>query len=194
MTATTIARDFVGDLALRHLDAAYNLGRWLLGNEHDAADAVHDAFVRASRSADTYAGGSARAWWLAIVRNCCLARLETRNKDRRNISIDSAANDDDGAARGSVEQLLPRSEATEVEDRLDQAQRRALIARALRELPAEFRETLILREIEELSYREIADVLQTPIGTVMSRLARGRALLQKALAGTTAASEVTHGL
>jgi len=189
----TAAPGWIGELALRHLDAAYNLGRWLLGNEHDAADAVHDAFLRAARAADTYAGGSARAWWLAIVRNCCLARLETRNKDRRNISIDGAANDEDDPAHNTVEQLLPRSEANEVEDHLDQAQRRALIACALHDLPQEFRETLILREIEELSYREIADVLQTPIGTVMSRLARGRALLHKALAGT-AASEVTHGL
>ena len=190
---TVAAPGWIGDLALHNLDAAYNLGRWLLGNEHDAADAVHDAFLRAARAADTYAGGSARAWWLAIVRNCCLARLETRNKDRRNVSIDSAANDD-GPARSIIEQLLPRSEANEVEEHLDQAQRRTLIARALRELPAEFRETLIPREIEELSYREIADVLQTPIGTVMSRLARGRALLQITLAGTAAASEVTHGL
>ena len=70
------------DLALRHLDAAYNLGRWLLGNEQDAADAVHDAYLRAARSADTYAGGNARAWWLAIVRNCCLARLSTRVRDQ----------------------------------------------------------------------------------------------------------------
>ncbi|MBS0566883.1 MAG: sigma-70 family RNA polymerase sigma factor [Proteobacteria bacterium] len=192
MTAAA-APVWIGELALCHLDAAYNLGRWLLGNEHDAADAVHDAFLRAARAADTYAGGNARAWWLAIVRNCCLARLETRNRDVRNISIDSVSNDDD-AARGGGAQLLPRSEASEIEDRLDQAQRRALITRALHELPTEFRETLILREIEELSYREIADVLQTPIGTVMSRLARGRALLQKALAGTAVTSEVTHGL
>ncbi|MBS0514909.1 MAG: sigma-70 family RNA polymerase sigma factor [Proteobacteria bacterium] len=192
MTAAA-APVWIGELALCHLDAAYNLGRWLLGNEHDAADAVHDAFLRAARAADTYAGGNARAWWLAIVRNCCLARLETRNRDVRNISIDGVSNDDD-AARGGGAQLLPRSEASEIEDRLDQAQRRALITRALHELPTEFRETLILREIEELSYREIADVLQTPIGTVMSRLARGRALLQKALAGTAVTSEVTHGL
>lgn len=188
----TAAPGWIGDLALRHLDAAYNLGRWLLGNEHDAADAVHDAFLRAARSADTYAGGSARAWWLAIVRNCCLARLETRNKDRRNISIDADSRSGDVGVR-TAEQLLPASDAAEIENRLDEAQRRALIVRALHDLPQEFRETLILREIEELSYREIADVLQTPIGTVMSRLARGRALLQKALAGT-AASEVTHGL
>jgi RNA polymerase sigma-70 factor (ECF subfamily) len=170
---------------LRHLDAAYNLGRWLLGNEHDAADAVHDAYLRAARAADTYAGGNARAWWLAIVRNCCLARLDSRKRDQRNVAIDA---DPDHA-----DQLLPRSAAGDVEDRLDHAQRQALLARHLQNLPSEFREALILREIEELSYRDIADVLQTPIGTVMSRLARGRALLQKALAGAVA-DEVKHGL
>jgi RNA polymerase sigma-70 factor (ECF subfamily) len=182
------AQAFVGDLVLRHLDAAYNLGRWLLGNEQDAADAVHDAYLRAARSADTYAGGNARAWWLAIVRNCCLARLSRRVRDQGNIAIDQSAE--------TAERWLPRSEASEVEDRVDNAQRQSLIARQLRNLPTEFREVLILREIEELSYREIADVLQTPIGTVMSRLARGRALLQKALAahGVRAEVETPHGL
>ena len=180
----------VGDLALRHLDAAYNLGRWLLGNEQDAADAVHDAFVRASRSADTYAGGNARAWWLAIVRNCCLARLSTRSSERQHVAIDQVAAEQ---GRDAADALLAHSDAGEVEDRLDHAQRSALIRRQLENLPVEFRETLILREIEELSYREIADVLQAPIGTVMSRLARGRALLQKSL-GPLRPNEVKHGL
>jgi RNA polymerase sigma-70 factor, ECF subfamily len=179
----------IGDLALRHLDAAYNLGRWLLGNEHDAADAVHDAFLRATRSADTYAGGNARAWWLTIVRNCCLVRLNKRGLAQHDIAID--------ADPAIADQLLPRSDGSEVEDGLDQERRRDRIAQALLSLPMEFRETLILREIEELSYREIADVLQTPIGTVMSRLARGRALLQKALGDEKFAhtqTEVTRGL
>ena len=79
---------FVDELARHHLDAAYNLGRWLLGNEQDAADAVHDAYLRAARSANTYAGGNARAWWLTIVRNCCFARLAARTKDQRTVSID----------------------------------------------------------------------------------------------------------
>jgi RNA polymerase sigma-70 factor (ECF subfamily) len=187
---TTTTQAWIGDLVLRHLDAAYNLGRWLLGNDEDAADAVHDAYVRAARSANTYAGGNARAWWLAIVRNCCLARLNTQVKDRRNVAIDE--NPDHALA------LLPRSEASDVEDRVDAARRQALITQQLQNLPAEFRETLILREIEELSYREIADVLQTPIGTVMSRLARGRAMLHKALAEHSRCAEpppeVPHGL
>ncbi|MBS0590475.1 MAG: sigma-70 family RNA polymerase sigma factor [Proteobacteria bacterium] len=190
---TATSPTLVGELALHHLDAAYNLGRWLLGNEHDAADAVHDAFVRATRAADTYAGGSARAWWLAIVRNCCLARLQSRKREMRHVSLDGTTGDDDGPARSALERLLPHSEADDVEELLDQAQRRARIARALDALPPEFREALILREIEAFSYREIADVLQIPIGTVMSRLARARALLHKTLGGN-AASEVTHGL
>ena len=174
---------WVGELAQLHLDAAYNLGHWLLGNEQDAADAVHDAYLRATRSAHTYAGGNARAWWLTIVRNCCLAKLSTRKRETQLRSVD---------APGAVA-ALPRTGDNEVEDRVHSAQCSALIAEHLRALPAEFREALVLREIEDLSYREIAGVLQVPIGTVMSRLARGRALLQRALAATPA-QEQTHGL
>lgn len=184
MMATT-SRATVDDLALRHLDAAYNLGRWLLGSEQDAADAVHDAYLRAARACDTYSGGNARAWWLAIVRNCCLARLAVRNKEKRNVAID----DNPVAA----ERWMPRAEADDIEERLDSSRRGQVIATHLRNLPEAFREVLILREIEELSYREIADVLETPIGTVMSRLARGRALLQKALIDN-GTMEDSHGL
>ncbi len=161
----------VDELALRHLDAAYNLGRWLLGNEQDAADAVHDAYLRASRFAATYAGGDARAWWLAIVRNCCHARLALRKRDARNV----AANDDDHAT------WMPHSDSDGVERLVDDVRRHDRLVQAMEALPVEFRETIVLRELEELSYREIADILAIPIGTVMSRLARGRAMLQKAL-------------
>ena len=157
---------WVAQLAQQHLDAAYNLGRWLLGNEQDAADAVHDAYLRAARSAATYAGGNARAWWLAIVRNCCLAKLSTRKRE---------------APLPDVENLRDGAAASDVEDRAHAAQCRTLLAGHLRDLPAEFREALVLREFEDLSYREIADVLGVPIGTVMSRLSRGRALLQRAV-------------
>jgi len=174
------ASGFVEELAQRHLDAAYNLGRWLLGNEHDAADAVHDAFVRATRAADTYAGGNARAWWLAIVRNCCLARLASRKREAQHRHL-------------SIVQASVPSEVNAVEADAETEQRRASIAMQLRALPAEFREALVLREIEDLSYREIADVLGVPIGTVMSRLARGRALLRRALVPTPA-QEKTRGL
>jgi RNA polymerase sigma-70 factor (ECF subfamily) len=178
-----MASAWVGDLAQQHLDAAYNLGRWLLGNDQDAADAVHDAYLRAARSAHTYAGGNARAWWLTIVRNCCLAKLSSRKRETQLRSADAT----------DAVTALPRSSDNDVEDRADAAQRHALIAQQLQALPLEFREALVLREIEDLSYREIADVLQVPIGTVMSRLARGRAQLQRALAPTPA-QEQTHGM
>lgn len=183
--SSVIGQPFIDDLALRHLDAAYNLGRWLLGNEHEATDAVHDAYLRAVRSATTYAGGNERAWWLAIVRNCCLARLAVRKQSRREVAIDETST--------APERWMPRSDADEVENRVDSEQRQSMVTRQLQELPLNFREVLILREIEELSYREIADVLETPIGTVMSRLARGRALLQKALA-EHATTQAPHGL
>lgn len=178
----------IGELALRHLDAAYNLGRWLLGNEQDAADAVHDAFLRASGSAGARVDGNPRAWWLAIVRNCCLARLAAHGKERRNLALDQVAAEH---GRDAADALIPPADDA-AEERVEREQRRRLVAEQLRRLPTEYREVVVLREIEELSYREIADVLSLPIGTVMSRLARGRALLQKAV--NPAASEVDDGL
>lgn len=168
----------IHDLAASHLDAAYNLARWLLGNESDATDAVQDAFVRALRSADTFAGGNAKAWWLAIVRNCCLARLKVRRRDIRLVAIDQINADRGGSAELH---LLPQTGANEVEDQASFAQESLSLRKHLRRLPNEFREVLILREIEELSYREIADALHIPIGTVMSRLARGREKLTQAM-------------
>ena len=172
---------WVSALAEEHLDAAYNLGRWLLGNEQDAADAVHDAFVRATRSAHTYAGGNARAWWLAIVRNCCLAALKTRGREAPGVAVETIVDAGIDAAANDVESAALAE------------QRSRAIETQLRALPVEFREALILRELEDLSYREIADVLDVPIGTVMSRLSRGRALLQKALAPRTPEGDL-HGL
>jgi RNA polymerase sigma-70 factor, ECF subfamily len=170
-----IASNWISELVQQHLDAAYNLGRWLLRNDQDAADAVHDAYVRAARSAHTYAGGNARAWWLAIVRNCCLAKLALRKRDTHLQVVDDQPD-----------------ESGDVEDRAHNAQCSAIVAKHLRALPVEFREVLILREFEDFSYREIADSLDVPIGTVMSRLARGRAMLQRALGDT--AQESTYGL
>ena len=168
----------IGELAACHLDAGYNLARWLLGNEPDATDAVQDAFVRALRSADTFVGGNARAWWLAIVRNCCLARLNVRRRDMRLVAIDQLAAEHGETA---TQHLLPQSAADEVESRAAAVQEGANLRRHLQQLPAEFREVLVLREIEELSYREIAEALDVPIGTVMSRLARGREKLMHAI-------------
>jgi RNA polymerase sigma-70 factor (ECF subfamily) len=159
------------DLTLPHLDSAYNLARWLMGSPQDAADAVHTAFLRAARYVHTYAGGNARAWWLSIVRNCCLAILTSRRT--RDVSLDELE-PDAAASFGSTGPNEP-------EEQLHLAQSAALVIQELGRLPTEFREVLVLREIEDLPYREIAEVLGVPIGTVMSRLARGRQMMRKAL-------------
>jgi RNA polymerase sigma-70 factor (ECF subfamily) len=171
------------DLTLPHLDAAYNLARWLMGSEQDAADLVHTAFLRAARYIHTYAGGNAKAWWLSIVRNCCIATLASRS--RRDVSLDAIAEEDPAQ--------LPHSDRWEVEDSVHLSQCAALIVHHLEALPREFREVLVLREIEDCSYREIADILSVPIGTVMSRLARARGLLKKTLIDHSVDAN-THGL
>jgi RNA polymerase sigma-70 factor (ECF subfamily) len=169
---STLDMGLARDLAFPHLDSAYNLARWLMGDPQDASDAVHTAFLRAARYVHTYAGGNARAWWLSIVRNCCIALLSARRTGE--ISLD-ALEPDNAAA-------LAVTDRDEAEERLHLAQSAALVAGELGKLPAEYREVLVLRELEDLPYREIAEVLGVPIGTVMSRLARGRRLLRKALA------------
>ena len=163
----------VRDLALPHLDAAYNLARWIIGSDDDAGDVVHTAFLRAARYVHTYAGGNARAWWLSIVRNCCLATLGARSK--REVSLESLESDD----------LAFERRDDSIEESLHLSQSAALILKELQSLPVEYREVLVLRELEDCSYREIADILSVPIGTVMSRLARARGLIRKALTATS---------
>jgi RNA polymerase sigma-70 factor, ECF subfamily len=167
----------VRDLTLPHLDAAYNLARWLMGSDQDAADVVHTAFLRAARYVHTYAGGNARAWWLSIVRNCCLATFSARR--RNEISLD--------AMDAQHEEAASESFSHDLEMQLHLSQCAALVLKELQGLPIEFREVLVLRELEDCSYREMADILSVPIGTVMSRLARARSLMKKALAGTSGA-------
>ncbi|MFL6714678.1 MAG: sigma-70 family RNA polymerase sigma factor [Sulfurifustis sp.] len=161
-----------GELALPHLDAAYNLARWLLKSDQDAADAVHDAFLRAAGNMHTYRGDNGRSWWLAIVRNCCFAIMKARKRAPQ--ALDAVETGDDAS--------LPHTEAAALEDNLHAAQCATRIAQHLERLPPEFREVVVLREMEDCSYREIADILDVPIGTVMSRLARARTLLKRALA------------
>ena len=163
----------VRDLTLPHLDAAYNLARWIIGSDDDAGDVVHTAFLRAARYVHTYAGGNARAWWLSIVRNCCLATLGARSK--REVSLESLESDD----------LAFERHDDPIEESLHLSQSAALILKELQSIPVEYREVLVLRELEDCSYREIADILSVPIGTVMSRLARARGLIRKALTETS---------
>jgi RNA polymerase sigma-70 factor, ECF subfamily len=152
-----------------HLDAAYNLARWLARNEHDAEDVVQEAMLRALRFIDGFHGGNARAWLLAIVRNTYYSWLEKNRAQKDQVTIDEdttcAPGDDVALLEDNVDRLLQEQDS------------RRLVTRALDQLPPEFREAIVLRELEDLSYREIAQVAGIPLGTVMSRLARGRKLL-----------------
>ncbi|HEX3096062.1 MAG TPA: sigma-70 family RNA polymerase sigma factor [Usitatibacter sp.] len=159
-----------------HLDAAYNLARWLTRNDHDAEDVVQEAFMRAMRYFDRMKGSEARPWLLAIVRNTCYSWLE------KNRPADLVALDDAGplAADGETAWQAPGAE-TNPEVILLQSANRKLVNQALEELPVAFREVIVMREIEDLSYKEIASIAGIPAGTVMSRLSRGRELLRQAI-------------
>ncbi|MGF6479387.1 RNA polymerase sigma factor [Paraburkholderia sp. JPY419] len=160
-------------LALPHLDAAYNLARWLCGNPNDAEDVVQEAFMRAFRFFDTFRGDSARPWLLAIVRRTWYTEWRRRAPTHDMLEFDETMDDatlDGWSAGGDDPQtLLIRDEDVR------------LVHDALARLPVEYREVLILRELEEMGYREIAVVADVPIGTVMSRLARGRRKLAEVL-------------
>jgi RNA polymerase sigma-70 factor (ECF subfamily) len=152
-----------------HLNAAYNLARWLTRNGDDAEDVVQEAYLRAFRSFDTFRGQDSRAWLLAVVRNTCFSMLRKRGNqpalefdERIHIAADESLDAEavllNQAALGSLQDCLEA-------------------------LPLEFREAIILRELEEMSYKEISDVAKVPVGTVMSRLARARKRLQECLGG-----------
>jgi len=160
-------------LALPHLGDVYTLARYLLRDPADAEDAAQECYLRAFRHFDTFRGGAAKPWLLAILRNVCRAEYARRGKL-------SALHADDSEAAESVSEGLwsegAASAETQSMTRLDAATAQRLIG----DLPEPFRETVVLREINNLSYREIADVVDAPVGTVMSRLARGRSLLRQA--------------
>ena len=153
---------------LPHLDAAYNLARWLMRNEDEAADAVQDACLRALRFIDGFRGGDGRVWLLAIVRNACYSRLKRGARRAMETEFDDEIHS-------------PETEAANPEDLLERSRDSETLGRALEELPEEFREVVVMRELEGMAYKEIAEVAGVPIGTVMSRLARARKRLQQTL-------------
>ena len=148
------------EVVLPHLDAAYRLARWLMGNEHDAEDMVQEASLRALRYFRTFTGGNGRAWFLRIVRNTCWGW--------HGHSFQALTDPFD------EEQHSSTRPAPDPETLLLQTADVRLIKRAMNSLPDRFRELLVLRELEGLSYRELADVMGIPIGTVMSSLSRAR--------------------
>ena len=154
------------DMLWPHLRAAYNVARWLVRNDHDAEDVVQESFVKAFLALDRFRGGDARVWLLAIVRNTAMTLLRRRRSE---------------ASPGREEAFDLPDPAESIEETLIGAEHRNQVRAAIERLPGEFRETLILRELEGLSYKEIAGVLEVPVGTVMSRLARARNLLMRDL-------------
>jgi RNA polymerase sigma-70 factor, ECF subfamily len=160
-------------LALKHLEAAYNLAFWLVRSRPDAEDVVQDAYLRALRAFQNFHGDDMRPWLLAIVRHTAYRWLNNRRRAGNVISIEEAYQ---AAATRDPADHTPNAEA-----RLIGAVEQDYVVRALAELPPAFREVVVLREIEGLSYRDIAKVTGAPIGTVMSRLARGRRDLRQAL-------------
>jgi RNA polymerase sigma-70 factor (ECF subfamily) len=153
---------------LPHLDAAYNLARFLMRNDQDAEDVVQEASLRAFRFFDTFRGENSRAWFLSIVRNTSFTALKRHHTDEANVVFDEELH---GA------QTEPMDAGAE----LDRAQDRQTVRAAIEQLPAEFREAITLRELDGCSYKEIADIVGVPIGTIMSRLARARRQLQMIL-------------
>ena len=164
------------DVVVPHVDDAYRLAHWLTGNSTDAEDVVQDASLRAFRAVQGYAGGSARAWLLNIVRNTAYSWLR-KNRPTAVVTVDDLEAVE--LAQANPSDPDPETPETTLLAQIDADQLRAAIAA----LPAPFRETLVLRDIEGLDYREIAQTTEVPIGTVMSRLARARRRLTAMLGG-----------
>jgi RNA polymerase sigma-70 factor (ECF subfamily) len=155
-------------LFVAHLDSAYDLARWLTRDERNAEDVVQEACLRAFKFLDGFHGENARVWLLAIVRNTYYTWLRKNQFQALNVPLDEEGGD------GTP---LEIDGGNPVDELLQQKDARRLINSALEQLPAEFREVIVLRELEDLSYKEIAAVADIPLGTVMSRLARARKLL-----------------
>jgi len=160
-------------VVLPHMRAGYNLARWLLRNDHDAEDVTQEAIVRAFRFFDGFSGENPRAWLLTVVRNSAYTFLQQNRARELSSEFDEVLHSElasNGRTSETPEVLVLRS-----------AQQRFL-NEAVEALPVEFREVFVLREMEGLSYKEIADVARIPIGTVMSRLSRARRQLQATVA------------
>lgn len=158
------------EIALPHITAAYNLARWLTRNTDDAEDVVQEAYLRAFKFFDTFRGGDCRPWLLRIVRNTCYTWLQQNRTSDLSIVSDDEIDAVESGDPNPETALLKRANGE-------------LLKQALEELPLEFREVFILRELEGLSYKQISQIAGIPIGTVMSRLARARTRLQQRLAG-----------
>jgi RNA polymerase sigma-70 factor (ECF subfamily) len=163
------------DLIVPHLEDAYSLARYLSRDPSTAEDVVQDACLRAFRHLDSLRTHQSRRWLLKIVRNCCYASWSRNASKGTEHPVEHALDSDGGAADGGGD-----PEDCDPQSIVERAHDRETVHELIGELPSDFREVLVLRELNELSYREIASIVGVPIGTVMSRLARARDLLRKA--------------
>jgi len=154
------------DVILPHLNAAYNLARWLTRNEHDAQDVVQEACLRAFRFFDSYRGGDGKSWLLEVVRNTCFTFHRREERNLTSVAFDETAH-------------TPGVNPPNAEEALVVAGRRTILQNCIEGLPEAFREVLVMRELEEMSYRQITDATGLPPGTVMSRLSRARKRLEE---------------
>jgi RNA polymerase sigma factor (sigma-70 family) len=184
MWRNTSNRERFEDLVLPHLDAAFNLARWLTRSEQDAQDMVQESYLRALKFFNGFQGDDARSWLLRVVRNTCYTWL------KKNRAQELVAVFDEEVHSTATDTATPESLVISKADR-------SMVLQGIEELPVEWRETLILRELEGLSYRQIASVTDAPIGTVMSRLARARTRLEQILTRMTQeprSKEARHGM
>ena len=155
-----------------HLKSAYNLAKWLTRRHEDAEDVVQEAFLRAFLAFESLRGGDAKPWLLTIVRNTSMTWLRRNRHSRATVAFEETIESPSEPSPGPEEVLLMSCD-------------REQVRQALEQLPLDFREAVVLREMEGLSYREIATTIGIPLGTVMSRLSRGRECLKRILSGET---------
>jgi RNA polymerase sigma-70 factor (ECF subfamily) len=160
------------EIILPHLDAAHNLARWLTRNEIDAQDVVQESYLRAFKFFDGYKGGDGKAWLLTIVRNTWRTWQRRENRESAAVPFDEGTHSGEGGAPNQEQDLV-------------QGEKMGILRTCIEMLPVDFREVLIMRELEEMSYQEIADVTGLAIGTVMSRLSRARKRLEECAANRT---------
>ena len=158
------------EIILPQLNAAYNLARWLTRNEHDAQDVVQEAYLRAFRFFDSYRGGDGKSWLLEIVRNTCFTWRRREKRSLTTVVFDEAAH---------TSGVHPPNQ----EEALVDAANRTVLQNCIERLPEAFREVLVMRDLEEMSYRQIAEVAGIPTGTVMSKLSRARKRLEECVSG-----------
>ena len=161
------------EVVLPHLGAAYNLARWITGNQQDAEDVVQESYLRALKFFGGFRGENGRPWLLTIVRNTCFTWLRQNRFSELNTELDEDIHYKERVPENPESILLAAAQSE-------------IVRKAIEELPPEFREVIILREMEDMSYKEIAGIASIPVGTVMSRLARARSRLQELLSGPMA--------